>query len=114
MNPEQLHVSSTYRRSLVYQTADGGREGLVSGQLVSLDGSTNISLSFGLGTTKVTVHNPAAQQRTVTTTHPDGSQTVSLYTNGRLARVTRKGANGTVLTETTCGYDEYGRFGANG
>lgn len=95
--------------SRVYQTADNGSEILVSERMTIPALDTSIGLSYGLGTTNVTSYNPGSQQRTVTTTHPDSSQTVSVYTNGLLASVTRSDASYDALPVLNYAYDSHGR-----
>lgn len=97
-----------YRRSRVFQTDDGGNEVLVSERFISSAGKA-ISLSFGLGTTNVTTHNPGSQQRTVTTTFPDSSRSVSFYTNALLASVTRTDASYNQLSVIHYSHDSHGR-----
>ncbi len=98
------------RRSRVFQTADNGSEILVSERFMIPANNTSISLSYGLGTTNETSYDTYYQQRTVTTTHPDRSQTVSLYTNGLLANITRTASGGSpILTQTDYAYDSHGR-----
>ena len=102
-------LGAVTRRSRVYQTADNGSEILTGERLMIPALNKSISLSFGLGTTNVTSYTPASQQRTVTTTHPDSSQTVSLYTNGLLARVTRSDSSYNPLPTIHYAYDSHGR-----
>lgn len=97
-----------YRRFQNFQMTDAGSEILVSERLTSAAGKS-ISLSFGLGTTNVTTHNPGSQQRTVTTTFPDSSRTVTLYTNGLLASVTRTDPSYNPLSIIHYSHDPHGR-----
>ena len=97
------------RRSRVYQTADNGSEFLVSERFTIPAINTSISLNYGLGTTNGISYNPSYQQRTVTTTQPDGSQTVALYTNGLLASVTRLDSINNPLSTINYSYDAHGR-----
>lgn len=105
------YAGKAARRSQVYQTADNGTEVLASERLSIPALNTSISISFGLGTTNVTQHNyPDSGQRLVTTTHPDGSQTITLYTNGLPAQVQRTGPSGSpVLFQTDYAHDAHGR-----
>jgi RHS repeat-associated protein len=106
-----MGAAGAVQRSRIYQRADNGAEILVSEQLVSVSDNTAINRSYGLGTTNVTSWNPGTRQRTVTTTHPDGSQTVTLYTNSLLARVTRLPSGGSsTLFQTDYAYEAHGRL----
>lgn len=97
-------------RSRVYQTVDNGAEVLVSERLSIPALNTSISLSFGLGTTNLTQYYPASGQRLVTTTQPDGSQTITLYTNGLLAQVKRIPSGGwPIISQIDYAHDAHGR-----
>jgi len=54
-------------------------------------------------------HGGAAGARTETTTAPDGSQTISAYSNGQLVSVTRKDSTGAQIGQTAYTYDTHGR-----
>jgi YD repeat-containing protein len=56
-----------------------------------------------------TVYDAPNHRRTVTVTAPDGTQTVTVYQEGRLQSVSQKNASGGQLSQTTYGYDTHGR-----
>ena len=57
-----------------------------------------------------TEYQPASGiSRRVTVTKADGTKSVSEYENGLLARMIEKDANGGIVTQTSYGYDSYGR-----
>jgi len=84
-------------------TLDTSTDGLTSWQML-WNGSASV-------TNKTVTEYPAtgAITRRVTVTKPDGTRTVSEYESGRLARVMEKGTNSSILTQTSYGYDDYGR-----
>lgn len=63
----------------------------------------------GAVTATATVYDRASRKRTVTVTAPDGTQTVSVQEDGRMASVTRQTPSQGEITKTTYGYDEHGR-----
>ena len=73
------------------------------------DASTEVTTD---SLTQIDVQNPN-HTRTVTTTAPDDSQTVTVYTNGLLESVTRKDntTSHAQVTKTSYGYDAHGRQG---
>lgn len=76
----------------------------------SADGLQSWQIAYGLTNRAQTVYDPANARRTVTATAPDGSYTVSVYENGRLASITAKDANGIQLSAVTNQYDAAGRL----
>jgi RHS repeat-associated protein len=100
-------LDELYQRTRTYQTSDDGGEILVRERMISPYQKT-IDLSFGQGTTNIIAY-PSSQQRTTTTKHPDGSQTVTLYTNGVLASVTRLDSSSNPLSSIHYAYDAHGR-----
>ncbi|AHF92924.1 type IV secretion protein Rhs [Opitutaceae bacterium TAV5] len=75
----------------------------------TLDGQQTWTTTNGL-TTHTTLTQDGAGNRTETVTAPDGTQTIRMYSQGRLAGETRKDANGDILSEVTYAYDPHGRL----
>jgi len=61
-------------------------------------------------TSSQTSYNPATGTRTETTTAPDGSYAVKVYTSGRLTSSTQYAYGGTQIRQTTCSYDPHGEW----
>jgi RHS repeat-associated protein len=99
-------VAARRTRTWVYDTSSS-TPSLVSEECVSLTNLQSASIRYGL--TNKTVVTLSGTNRTETTTLPDGSFTVNLYSDGRLASSTRQDNSGNQLYVTTYVYDEYGR-----
>jgi hypothetical protein len=84
-------------------TMDTSTDGLISWQML-WNGAASV-------TNKTGTEYPASGvvTRRVTVTMPDGTRTVSEYKSGRLARVMEQDTNTNILTQTSYGYDDYGR-----
>ena len=76
---------------------------------VSADGLQSWSILYGLTNHAQTVYNGNGQ-RTVTTTNPDGSVTVSQYQSGRLVSTRQYGSDNAQIAGTTYSYDPHGRL----
>lgn len=109
----EAHNATVRRTTTTVHTTDGnGNTVTAAVNDTSADGLQNWSTSFGLTTHSVTVVNRTAHTRTVTTTAPDGSYTVSVTENGRPASVTRYDAADNVVGEEEYSYDAHGRRSA--
>lgn len=101
--------NAVVRRHRTWELNDASSEVLVNEQWQALNAVRNASIAFGLTNTSETIFNTSNQHRTVTVTTPGGTTTISLYTNGLLASVTRKMGD-TQLGGVTYGYDSQGRL----
>jgi YD repeat-containing protein len=99
-------VAARRTRTWVYDTGSS-MPSLVSEECVSLTNLQSASIRYGL--TNKTVVTLSGTNRTETTTLPDGSFTVNLYSDGRIASSTRQDNSGNQLYVTTYVYDEYER-----
>ncbi len=75
----------------------------------SLDGTTSWAIEFGRTTRVEVVRQPASATRTETTMRPDGTRTVTTYTNGQPVSVEWRDATGGVVSVATSVYDAFGR-----
>ena len=85
---------------------------LVSRSEVSTDGLNTWQTTYrDVNTPPVVNHTQTSYgaNRTMTATAPDGSYTISVYTNGQLASVTRYDSNGVQIGKTSYSYDAHGR-----
>ena len=109
-------VAVNRTRTFVWNANNSVISNLVSMSEISTDGLQMWSVIFnnGVGVTNhsVTSYNPIYGFRTLTTTAPDGSSTISVYQDGRLAATTAKDANGVQIAQTFYGYDVHGRQNA--
>ena len=87
-------------------TGDNPR--LVNVADASVDGRNTWVSSFGRSNRTETVLSGSGG-KTVTATEPDGSYTVSVFTNGLLLSATRYASNSTPIDGQTIGYNEFGR-----
>ncbi|MBE7503048.1 MAG: RHS repeat-associated core domain-containing protein [Verrucomicrobiales bacterium] len=76
----------------------------------SADGTQTWTTQYGLTTHTTTAIDRANQRRTVTTTNPDGTSTVTVFEQGRQKSVTRLDKNGARVSQTTFAYDPFGRL----
>jgi len=80
----------------------------------SLDGLREWSVAYPNDTfkqvTKTEVQYGSTGARTITTTYPDNSFQISLFSYGRLASVTRYAAGGGSIAQSTFQYDTHGRL----
>lgn len=102
---------TTVRRTTtsVWTTNNVDAGSVISVNDVSADGLQSWSISYGLTNHTQTAYGGNGQ-RTVTTTRPDGSYTVSQYQNGQLVSETQYGSDNVQVASTTCGYDPHGRL----
>jgi RHS repeat-associated protein len=75
----------------------------------SLDGATAWSVAFGRTNRVDTVRSPAHAARKETVTAPEGTRSVSWFTNGLLKRAERQAVGGQVMNAESYGHDAYGR-----
>lgn len=108
--------STTYdvlrTRTSVYDTDNNSTPTLVSSSLRCTDGLKIWQIQWDDTTEIVTKTETTYQtggQHTETVTHPDDSQLVRVYQNGRLSTVSRKNSSGGTVTQVTYAYDEHGR-----
>ena len=94
------------RRSRTWQRNDANQEVLASESWVSTNGLRSASISFGVTNQAVTEYLGSSQRRQ-TRTAPDGTTTVSVYTNGLLQSVTRKDTLNNPLSAVTYSYDSH-------
>ncbi len=105
----------TVRRSRTYlwSTPNSDVSTLVSTSESTLDGLQSWQTQYRDASTLVTAQSQTAYGangvRTVTTTAPDNSYTISVYTNGQSLSVTRYDSGGTQIGKATYGYDAHGR-----
>jgi len=76
----------------------------------AFDGSAIWSIAFGRTNHTAIVHDPDNAARTETLTHPDGTQTISAYTNGLLGVRTRKDSGGGTISTVSYAYDPFNRL----
>ncbi|MBQ7590292.1 MAG: RHS repeat protein [Verrucomicrobia bacterium] len=76
----------------------------LSQQTILWNGSSSIT-----NRTETEYQPSAGISRRVTVTKADGTKSISEYENGLLARMIEKDANGGIVTQTSYGYDSYGR-----
>jgi YD repeat-containing protein len=95
-------------RTYVWQTDGSSSSTLVSTSETSVDGLSTWSDTLGAVSTSVKTP-PSSGSYTVTQTAPDGSYSISLYQNGRMASITRYDSGSSQVGKTTYGYDEHGR-----
>ncbi|MDW8344588.1 MAG: hypothetical protein RMM51_08860, partial [Verrucomicrobiae bacterium] len=98
------------RTTTIMHTTDGApATEIIAIHDASFDGSQAWHVEHGLTNhTATTIHRPSAT-KTILTTAPDGSYTVSIYTTGRLVSVSRFDALHTPIERTTYEYDPAGR-----
>ncbi len=104
-----VRVTQTYD----WPTIGSGSTLLVSETETSVDGlNTWTTNAAGLATITITTAPVGGSSggRTVTTTNPDGSTSISQYANGRLISMTRKDSMGNPIGATTNVYDPSGRI----
>jgi RHS repeat-associated protein len=86
---------------------------LVSASESTIDGLQSWQTQYRDPGTPVTSHSQTAYGanglRTVTTTAPDNSYTISVYTNGQSLSVTRYDSSSTQIGKAAYGYDPHGR-----
>ena len=98
-----------------YQFLNGQTSGTaVSSSEISANGLTNWQTVYPDGATPVvTTHvTSIGTNRTETTTAPDGSYTISLYSYGLLSSVTKYNSASAIIGETIYGYDAQSRQNA--
>jgi RHS repeat-associated protein len=103
---------TTVRRSRQYVWLDGQSTGTLASLMeTSADGLNTWQTQYRDTSTAVTTHSQTVPgvSRTVTTTAPDNSYTVNIYSYGRLASSTRYDANGVQIGGTIYGYDPHNR-----
>jgi RHS repeat-associated protein len=112
-NDVTTDYSTTVRRTRNYSWLDGQSSGtLVSSTESSTDGLNTWQTQYRDTSTAATTHmqtSYSSPNRTVTTTAPDNSYTVSTYSYGRLVSAIRYDCTGTQIGGTTYGYDAHGR-----
>lgn len=92
-------------------TLNAGASNLVSVHETSADGLRSWYSRFGL-TNQSSTRYAGNGNRYVTNTTPNGSYTISYFTNGQIKSVTRKTSAGTQISQTTYSYDTHGRRAA--
>jgi len=103
------------RRTQNFVWLDGQTTGTpVSSTETSADGLNTWQIQYRDTSTTITNHIQTVPgvSRTTTSTAPDGSYTVNVYSYGRLTSSTRYDANGIQIGGTTYGYDAHGRQNA--
>jgi RHS repeat-associated protein len=95
-------------RTYVLDTHGSSTPTLLSSIEISVDGFKSWQTNAGVLSTSVKTL-PSAGSYTVTQTAPEGTYSISLYQNGRLASVTRYDSGSTPIGKTTYGYDLHGR-----
>ena len=104
------HGTTVQRTATTVWTTAGTGTTLTTGVLdTSIDGLQTWQISFGLTNYVSTTIDSANQRRTVTTTAPDGSYTVSISDTGRVTSVTRYDAGSVQLSAVSYQYDAAGR-----
>jgi RHS repeat-associated protein len=106
---DALWPNSIVRRTRTWQRDEANQEVLVSEQWQGLDAVRSARMAFGLTNTSEFAYTPSIKQRIAVETAPDGSLTISLYSTGMLASVTRM-AGATQLGRVAYGYDPQGRI----
>ena len=100
-------------RSYVWSTLNVDAMTLVSTTESTLDGLQSWQTQYRDASTPVTSHSQTAYGangvRTVTSTAPDNSYTISVYTNGQSLSVTRYDSGSAQIGKATYGYDAHGR-----
>jgi RHS repeat-associated protein len=98
-------------RTYVWDVAGSGTPDLTSINEISTDGLNIWQTQYRDSNTAVTNHVQTVPgvSRTVTTTMPDASYTVSAYSYGRLVADSRYDSSGVQIGGTTYGYDAHGR-----
>ncbi|MBL9170605.1 MAG: RHS repeat-associated core domain-containing protein [Verrucomicrobiales bacterium] len=95
-------------KSYLWATNNSAVSNLVSISEQSTSGLRTWETSFGLTRSSVRT-TPINASWTVTTTEPDNTYSITLYSTGRLASVTRYDSNNVQIAKTTYGYDSHGR-----
>ncbi|NQU39968.1 MAG: RHS repeat-associated core domain-containing protein [Lentisphaerae bacterium] len=94
----------------VYPTNNSSVTYVVSTAHMDVDGSGNQTVQYGrTNSTSITRDRPTAS-RILTVSRPDGTQTLSHYTNGLLYTVTKKDATGGILSSVIRSYDSFNRL----
>jgi RHS repeat-associated protein len=100
-------------QTFVWDTLSSGTPKLVSSSESSVDGFNTWETTYRDSSVAVTNHSQTvygtAGARTETTTAPDGSQSISAFSNGQLISVTRKDSMGVQIAQTVYTYDAHGR-----
>ncbi|MEI6147775.1 MAG: RHS repeat-associated core domain-containing protein [bacterium] len=101
---------SRWMEARVYEVAGSGLPTVMSRQWQSVDGTVAWDIAFGRTGRVEVVRQPEAAARRETSFHPDGTRTVSCFTNGHLKSVQRQSATGQVIAEQDCAQDRFGRL----
>jgi RHS repeat-associated protein len=98
-------------RTFVWDTLNVNSSSLVSVVETSTDGLKSWQTQYRDAATPVTSQSQTiyGANRTVTTTAPDNSYAISVYTSGRLVSVTRYDSTSAQIGQTTYTYDAHGR-----
>jgi RHS repeat-associated protein len=100
-------------RTYVWDILSANSSNLVSVSEISTDGLRSWNKVYRDPSTPVVSSSltvfASGGNRYVTNTAPNNSFSVSAYLNGRLVSVTRKGSDGSQVTQTSYGYDAHGR-----
>ena len=100
---------TTVQRQQSFQYDEATNSILVSQSDTSVDGLRSWQVAFGLTSTSATVYDAPNAKTTVTSTSPDGSQTISVSVQGLQQSTTRKDANGVNLSSVNYTCDTMGR-----
>jgi len=104
-----LGLTGHVRRTLSYVWLDGASTPIcLATNESTTDGLHSASLTTAGLSSSVTAYGTNGL-RTLTSTAPDGSYTVAVYTNARAASTTRYTPGGAQLSGTAYGYDAHGR-----
>ncbi|MDE0838798.1 MAG: hypothetical protein OSB41_07045, partial [Kiritimatiellae bacterium] len=96
--------------AFVYPDFGSASPRTISTSLAAADGNDIWSISFGRTNHFRVVRDPATQRRTETTTRPDGTQLIQVYTNGLLLSTEARDADGVTLTQRLRSYDAFNRL----
>ncbi|MDA0989573.1 MAG: hypothetical protein O3A51_02330, partial [Verrucomicrobia bacterium] len=96
--------------AFVYPAIGTASPRTVSTSLAAADGNDIWSISFGRTNHFHVVRDPVAKRRTETTTRPDGTQLIQVYTNGLLHSTEARDADGVTLTQRHRTYDAFNRL----
>ncbi len=94
----------------VYANSGSATASLVAAQWRSLDGATSWSVAFGRTSRVDRIRASESAARRETVLAPDGTRTVSWFTNGLLKSVRQESSTGQVVAEQSYSHDGFGRL----
>ncbi len=102
--------SPTVAQQVSTRTWITGQASSLTVETTAVDGSGSWITTDGLTTSRVVSSNPAEKTTTMTTTLPDGTQTIIVKENGRVSRESEYSADHVLVSQTSYTYDSYGRL----